>query len=385
MELSHILNHLGEDRENYFNAVTPPIIQSANFCFKTVDAMRKGLENEFDAPFYTRGYNPTVAILRQKMAALEGAEDALIFSSGSAAMAAAVISLLKAGDHVICVEKPYSWTGKLLKNILSRYNVTHTFVDGKQFEDFETAIKHNTTLIILETPNSLTFEIQDIEAICNLAKTRGIKTIVDNSFSSPMYQNPLKMGADLVLHSSSKYLNGHSDVVSGVVCGSKELIRMLFSSELMTLGAIISPHDAWLMLRGLRTLKLRVDKSAESAELIVKYLENHPKIEKVLYPFSPSNPQRTLAKKQMLKCGGMFSILIKSDIKGVERFCDALHYFLLACSWGGYESLLFPVCTLHNSINYTNPDLPYNLVRMYIGIEEPQTLIEDLRQALEKV
>ncbi len=220
MDISHILNHLGEERENYFNAVSPPIIQTSNFCFKTVDEMRKALQIEFEIPFYTRGYNPTVAILRKKIAALEKSEDALIFGSGSAAIAAAVMSSVKSGEHVICVQKPYSWTNKLLNNLLSKYGVETTMIDGISAENFQKAIQKNTRLIFLESPNSWTFEMQDISAICKLAKKKNITTIIDNSYSSPLFQQPVSLGADMVVHSATKYLSGHSDVVCGVLCGT---------------------------------------------------------------------------------------------------------------------------------------------------------------------
>jgi cystathionine beta-lyase/cystathionine gamma-synthase len=215
--------------------------------------MRKGLQKEFEEPFYTRGYNPTIAILREKLAALEGSEDALVFSSGSAAMAAAVMSVVKSGDHVVCVQKPYSWTNKLLNKLLVNYGVETTMADGTNTDTFITFCKPNTKLIILESPNSWTMELQDIEAICEFARTKNITTIIDNSYSTPLLQNPVSMGADIVIHSSSKYINGHSDVVSGVLCASKEIVSRIFAKELMTIGSIISPNDAWLMIRGLRT------------------------------------------------------------------------------------------------------------------------------------
>lgn len=385
-DISFILNHLGEDREQYFNAVAPPVMQSTNFCFKTVGEMREKLTRELETPFYTRGYNPTVAILRKKIAALEGAEDALVFASGSGAIAAAVMSCVKGGDHAVCVQKPYSWTGVLLSKYLKPYGVTISFVDGSDTQNYINAIQPNTKLIYLESPNSLTFEMQDIEAIAKEAKKRNIATIIDNSYCSPLNQSPVAMGIDLVVHSASKYLNGHSDVVAGVVCGKRERIMKMFAEEMMTIGAIISPHDAWLMMRGLRTLELRVNRSSESAQKIVQYLEKHPKIEKVYYPFSESNPQLSLAKKQMKQGGGLLSILIKADdVKQVESFCDSLRRFLMATSWGGYESLCFPMCALKASTSFENKPMPWNLVRLYIGIEDAQLLIDDLEQALEKI
>lgn len=385
MDLSYILNHLGEERDEYYGSVAPPIFQSTNFCFRNVAEMREKLTRELETPFYTRGYNPTVATLRKKLAALEKAEDALVFSSGSAAVAAAVMSVVKGGDHVICVQKPYSWTNNLLTKYLAKYGVTSTFVDGREADNFEKAIRPETKLIYLESPNSLTFELQDIAAVVKIAQANGIVTIMDNSYNSPLNQNPIAMGVDLVLHSGSKYINGHSDVVCGVVCGSKERIMKMMAEEYMTIGSCISPHDAGLIIRGLRTIELRVNQSAMSTKKVADFLEKHPKIKQLNYPFSSKNPQLELAKKQMKQGGGLLSVVIDAENEAaVERFCDGLQRFIMATSWGGHESLIFPLCALAASKSFENP-LPWNMVRLYIGLEDADLLIEDLQQALDKV
>lgn len=385
MDVSYILNHLGEEREEYYGAVAPPVFQTSNFCFKTVAEMREKLKKELETPFYSRGFNPTVSILRKKVAALEQAEDALVFSSGSAAVAAAVMSVVKAGDHVVCVEKCYSWTNNLLTKYLSKYGVTTTFVDGKELINFENAIQANTKLIYLESPNSLTFELQDIAGVASLARSKNICTIIDNSYSSPINQQPITFGIDMVIHSATKYLNGHSDVVAGVVCGTKERIMKMMAEEYMTIGGIISAQDAALIIRGLRTLELRVNRSAESTAKIVAFLETHPKIKQINYPFLSTNPQLNLAKKQMKQGGGLLSIVLNVEkTEQVEKFCDGLKRFLMATSWGGYESLIFPICALGASKSFENP-LPWNLVRLYVGLEDADLLIEDLKQALDKM
>ncbi|MCB0765275.1 MAG: aminotransferase class I/II-fold pyridoxal phosphate-dependent enzyme [Flavobacteriales bacterium] len=382
---SHILTHLGEDRHAGYDAVVPPIVQSGNFTYPTVAAMRAVVQQEMERPLYTRGYNPTVGILRKKLAALEHAEDALVFSSGSAAIAAAVIGSVKAGDHIVCVQKPYSWTGKLLVELLQRFGVEHTFVDGTDPENYRRAIAPNTTLFILESPNSLTFELQDIAAVAAIAKAHGITTLCDNSYSGPLFQNPLDLGMDLVAHSATKYLNGHSDVVAGVLAGSKERLLRIMQQEFMTLGACPSPHDAWLLMRGLRTLELRVVRSADSAAEVARFLEGHPKVKRTHWPFLNSHPQQALARKQMKRCGGLMSIELDApDEAAVERFCDNLSSFLIAVSWGGYESLQWPVCALKGPSGYYT-DLPFNMVRLYIGLEDPAVLIADLDQALGRV
>lgn len=383
MDLSYILNHLGEDREEYLNAAAPPIFQTSNFVFGSSQAMREALQEEMDRPFYTRGHNPTVVMLGKKLAALEGTEECLLFGSGSAAIAAGVMSLLAAGDHVVCVQKPYSWTNKLLSQLLPRFGVTTTFVDGRDPEAYRAAIRPETKLLYLESPNSVTFELQDVEAICAVAKAHGLLTAIDNSFATPLNQQPSRWGVDLIFHSASKYIGGHSDVVAGVLCTTRALAEQIFRSEYMTLGGVLSPHDAWLLLRGLRTLPIRLDRVAETTPQLVAFLEQHPAVSRVHYPFSPSHPQYELARRQLRQPTGQFSIELKVDsVAQMDAFCDRLQRFLLACSWGGYESLAFPMSTLVTSANYSGSAVPWNLVRFYAGLEPADILIEDLRQAL---
>ena len=385
-DLSYILNHLGEDRAAGFDAVVPPIVQSGNFTYPTVAAMRATVQQEMERPLYSRGFNPTVAMLRAKLAALEGTEDALVLSSGSAAVAAAVMSFVKAGDHIVCVEKPYSWTKKLLVELLDRFNVEHTFVDGTDAENYRRAMRPNTTFFITESPNSLTFALQDLRAIAAIARAHGITTLCDNSYSSPLFQRPADLGMDLVVHSATKYLNGHSDVVAGVVAGSRKHIRQVMSKEFMTLGAVPSPHDAWLMMRGLRTLELRVNRSADSAEQVAAFLEAHPRIRRVYWPGSASHPQHALAKTQMRRAAGLMSIELDApDEAAVERFCDALQRFLMAVSWGGHESLMIPTIGFYNIPGRANPPAPWTFVRFYVGLEDPEWLWEDLEQAMEEL
>lgn len=386
MHLSDILTHLGEERHLYFNAVAPPVIQSSNFAFATLDEFRQAFTDELAYHIYTRGNNPTVAILRQKLAALEGSEDALVFGSGIGAVSSAVIANVNAGDHIVCVQSPYSWTKVLLTQFLPRFGVTHTFVDGKDTQAIEAAIQPNTKVLYLESPNSLTFDIQDLEACARLARAHGLVSIIDNSYASPLYQQPIKYGIDIVVHSGTKYLNGHSDIVVGVLCSNKTMVKRIFNSEFMSLGGIFSPHDAALMIRGLRTLELRLARSNESAMIIAEYLSKHPKVQKVVHPLLPSFPQYELASKQMSGAGGLFSIYLNANnIEAVEAFFHRLKCFLLAVSWGGYESLVLPTAGFYKIPGRADSPLPWNLIRLYIGLEDPQWLIEDLEQALEVV
>lgn len=383
---NYILNHLGEERENYYNAISPPVIQTSNFAFPDIGAFRTAIADELESNIYTRGNNPTVQILRKKIAALEGTEDALVTGSGAAAIAIAVISQVSAGDHVICVESPYSWTYTLLTKLLSRFKVEVSFVDGKNLKAIEDAINDNTKLLYLESPNTFFFDLQDLRACSALAKKYDLKTIVDNSYSSPYFQNPAAFGIDIIVHSATKYINGHSDVVAGIICGSKSDIKKIFDLEYMTLGTIIGPHDAALIIRGLRTLPLRLKRSHETAMQILHFLKSHPKIEKVIYPFDEDFPQYKLAKSQMRGAGGLLSFCLKTNtIDKAENFANSLKAFQLAVSWGGHESLFMPMVAFYNISGRENTSAPFNMVRIYIGLEDPQWLISDLNQALDNI
>jgi cystathionine beta-lyase/cystathionine gamma-synthase len=382
MDISYILNELGEERESYFNAVSPPIIQTSNFTFKTVDDFRQALGNEFDALLYSRGHNPTLNILRKKLAALDGAEDALVFSSGIAAITVPVLSLLKQGDHVISVENPYSWTVKLFNDFLTKFGITTTFVDGTKVENFENAIRPNTKLIYLESPNTFSYDLQNFKAIVALAKPRGIITMADNSYCTPLYQQPIAMGIDLVAQSATKYIGGHSDVVAGVVTGSKELIEKIFNNEFMNTGATLSPHSAWLLIRGLRTLPLRLQRSFETTKQIIAWLKQQSQVDKILWPFDADFKQAELAHQQMSGCGGMFSFTLKdSSLNKIEAFCNRLNHILMAVSWGGHESLIIPSIAGIAKTDYDAHNLRHQLIRVYIGLEDADYIIKDLEQS----
>ena len=386
MDLSYILNELGEERENYFNAVAPPIIQTSNFKFNTVEDFRAALADEYQGNLYSRGFNPTIDILRKKLAALDGAEDALVFSSGISAVTVPVLALLKSGDEVICVENPYSWTIRLFKDFLPKYGVTTTFVDGTDLNQFEQAITQNTKLIYLESPNTFSFDVQNLEAISKLAKANGILTMIDNSYCSPLYQQPIDYGIDLVAQSATKYLAGHSDVVAGVVTGKKELLQQIFNNEYMNIGTALAPQNAWLLLRGLRTLPIRLEKISENADKVIDYLENHPKVAQVLHPFSKNNKDLALAKQQMKKCGGLFSVILKEpELEKIETFCNSLKHIIMAVSWGGYESLIFPAAAGISKKDFDIANKRHVLIRIYVGLEDPDYLKADLEQAFAKI
>ncbi len=383
MDISYILNELGEEREKYFNAVAPPIIQTSNFSFNTVGDFRAALTDEYEHTLYSRGINPTLEILKKKLAALDGAEDALVFSSGVAATAIPILALLKQGDHVICVENPYSWTIKLFRDMMPKFGITCTFVDGSKVENFEQALRENTRLIYLESPNTFSYDLQDLEAVAQLAKARGIITMIDNSYCGPLYQQPIALGIDLVMQTATKYIGGHSDVVAGVVSGKRAMLKKIFEHEFMTIGASLSPHSAWLLIRGLRTLPLRINQSFESTKIITEWLQNHPKIDQVIWPFLPGFKQSALAKKQMKGCGGLFSFTLKnSSVANIEGFCNSLKHILMAVSWGGHESLVIPSIAGIPVADYDAANPRHQLIRIYVGLEEPEYLMKDLEQAL---
>ncbi|HEY9342872.1 MAG TPA: PLP-dependent aspartate aminotransferase family protein [Hanamia sp.] len=380
-EISNIINELGEDREDYFNAVAPPIIQTSNFAFNKVRDFRKALEDESANFIYSRATNPTLKILSKKMAALDGAEDCLVFNSGASAVFTSVLANVKSGDHIVSVEKPYTWAQKLFKIILPRFHITTTFVDGRKIENFEKAIQPNTTVIYLETPNSWSFYLQDLEAVAKLAKSKNIITICDNSYCTPLYQRPIEYGIDLVLQSATKYINGHSDVVAGVLCGSKKMIEKIFRSEYMNMGIGTTPFNAWLLIRGLRTLPVRMERVSATTKKVVAYLKKCKKVEEIFFPFDEDFCQYQLAKKQMSGAGGLFSFIIKAtNIKEIEKFCESLQHILMAVSWGGHESLIIPGISSIKENEFDANNKNHRMLRMYVGLEDAEYIIEDLER-----
>jgi cystathionine beta-lyase/cystathionine gamma-synthase len=382
MELSYILNELAEHREDYFRAVSPPIMQTSNFAFKKVADLRKSFENEYADFLYSRGLNPTVDILRKKLAALDGAEDCLVFNSGAAAIFAAVLANVKSGDHILSVKNPYTWAKKMFEDILPRFQVSHTYIDGTNIENFEKAIQPNTTVIYLESPNSWTYELQDLAAVASLAKKHGIITIIDNSYCTPLFQKPILLGIDLVLQSATKYISGHSDTVAGVLSGSGPMMERIFNSEYNNIGSGIQPFNAWLLIRGLRTLDARLERIDRTTKEIIPFLKQHPRIEKVIFPLDPSFPQYDLAKKQMQGACGLLTIQIKAqECATIETFCDSLQHILMAVSWGGHESLIIPKVSgmKPEAFDPANPE--HRMLRLYIGLESADYLINDLSNA----
>ena len=386
MDISQIINELGEDRELYFNAVSPPIYQTSNFAYKTVDALANAFENEFDVFLYSRGNNPTVDILRKKLAALDGAEDCLVFNNGAAATTAAVLSHMKAGDHAVCVRNPYTWVSKLFDNILKRYGVEVSYIDGREIANWEEAIRPNTTFFYLESPNSWDFALQPIAEVAALAKKHQITTLIDNSYCTPLYQRPIEMGIDMAMQTATKYIGGHSDTLGGVLSGSGAAIRKIFDSELMTLGSGIQPFNAWMLIRGLRTLPARLERIHHTTEKVIQFLLQRPEVERIIFPLHPSFPQYELAKQQMLGGAGLLTMVMATrERENIVRFCESLQHIMMAVSWGGHESLVIPKCAGIPKAEFNGDDQEHRYVRLYCGLEEPDYLINDLQQAFDKM
>jgi len=386
MDLSYILNEFAEERENYFNAVSPPIMQTSNFVFNTVDEMRKAFADEYSVFLYSRGKNPTTEILRRKLAALDGAEDCLVFNSGAAAIFAAVFANIKSGDHIVSVNKPYTWAQRMFDVILPRFGITTTYIDGTAIENFERAILPNTTVIYLESPNSWDYALQDLKAVAELARSENIVTIIDNSYCTPIYQRPIEMGIDLSIQTATKYISGHSDTLGGVLSGSKEMMERIFNSEFMTVGSGIQPFNAWLLIRGLRTLPARLDRITASTAKVIDFLKKHPRVESVLFPLDGTFPQYELAKKQMSGGCGLLTFIIKAaNIQQIEKFCEDLQHIFMAVSWGGHESLIIPKCSSIQPHEFDAANPEHRMLRLYVGLEEPTYLIKDLEQAFEKM
>jgi cystathionine beta-lyase/cystathionine gamma-synthase len=384
--LSSIINELGEDRELYFNAVSPPIMQTSNFVFRKVDDLRKAFEDEMGEYLYSRGLNPTVDILRKKLAALDGAEDCLVFNSGAAAIFAGILANVKAGDHIVSVAKPYTWAQRMFDIILPRFGVTTSYIDGTAIENWKNATKPNTTFYYLESPNSWDFALQPIEEVAAFARSKGIVTMLDNSYCSPLYQQPIKLGIDLAMQTATKYISGHSDTLGGVLTGSFAMMKRMFDSEYLNIGSGIQPFNAWLLIRGLRTLPARFDRITKTTLEVLSFLKQHPKVESVLFPLDQSFPQFALAKKQMSGACGLMTIVLKTHkMESIVRFSEALQHIMMAVSWGGHESLIIPKCSGIMPKDFDPSNKEHRYVRLYVGLEDSSFLIDDLSQALDKM
>lgn len=383
MELSNIINELGEDRELYFNAIAPPIMQTSNFAFRKVADLGKAFEDEMKGYLYSRGVNPTIDILRKKLAALDGAEDCLVFNNGAAAIFAGIFANIKSGDHIVSVKAPYTWVQRMFDVILPRFNVSTTYIEGKTIEEWQTATKPNTTFYYLESPNSWNYALQPIEEVAQFAKSKGITTLIDNSYCTPLYQKPLAMGIDISMQTATKYIGGHSDTLGGVLCGSHAMMKKIFDSEYLNIGSGIQPFNAWLMIRGLRTLPLRLERITKTTNEVVGFIKQHPKISSFLFPFDDTFPQYELARRQMKGACGLITFAIDVKLKDeIVKFCESLQHIMMAVSWGGHESLIIPKCAGISEKDFNPGNIEHRYVRLYCGLEDADYLIKDLEQAL---
>jgi len=370
-------------------AVGIPIYQSSTFAFENAKAGADIFSGERQGYVYTRIGNPTQEAFEREMAFLEGAEAALAFGSGMAAISSVILSLCQCGDNFVCSDTLYGGTHELFMHTLPRLNIGAREVDGTKIENIAAAIDKKTRLLYIETPANPTMTIIDIEQCVALAKKHNIPVVVDNTFSTPFFQRPLQLGASIVVHSATKYIGGHGDTVAGVAVGHKEYIDGLRMGVLRDMGGVISPLNAWLLVRGLKTLALRMEKHQENAFQVAKYLQFHPKVSKVFYPGLRTHPQHEIAKKQMSGFGGMISFEVKGGRKAGEKLMDSVNLFTLAVSLGDVDSLIeHPASMTHSTYSpeqLAQVGISESLVRISVGIEDPADLIEDLSQALNKI
>jgi cystathionine gamma-lyase len=376
--------HVGQEpntKEGGTGDVVVPIHMSSTFARKEVTVPTHGYE-------YSRTGNPTRYALEKCLASLENAEFALAYASGLAAEMN-VMYLLKKGDHVVAFDDLYGGTRRMFDKILGNYGLEFTYVDARNPENVEKAIREETRMVWIETPTNPMMRLCDIKAISEIAGKRNILTVVDNTFMSPYFQNPLDWGADIVLHSTTKYLGGHSDVVGGAIMVSEQGLYEKLKFFQNAAGAVPSPFDCWLVLRGVKTLSVRMEKHNENAMKIANYLESHDKVKKVNYPGLSSHPQHELAKRQMSGFGGMISFEIKGGFQAAKTFLENVRIFALAESLGGVESLIeHPALMTHASVpkeERAKIGIADGLIRLSVGIEDVDDLITDLQQALEKV
>jgi cystathionine gamma-lyase len=372
--------HSGEEPDlTSTGDVVAPIHMSSTFARIDVEKPTKGLE-------YSRTGNPTRTALEKRLASLENAENALAFSSGMAAENTLLLSLLKKGDHVVAENDLYGGTYRIFETTLRKFGVEFTYVDCRKLREIKKALRRRTAIVWLESPTNPLMHICDIQAISKMSTDAGAITVVDNTFSSPYIQNPLKLGATAVVHSTTKYIGGHSDVVGGAVMTSDSYLFEALKFNQNALGAVPSPFDCFLVLRGTKTLHLRMERHSENAMTVAEYLDRHPKIKSVNYPGLKSHPQNVLAARQMRLPGGMLSAELEGGLHAVKRFLRKLKLFSVAESLGGVESLVdHPATMTHASVppkRRRELGISNGLIRFSVGIEDSTDLISDLKSAL---
>jgi methionine-gamma-lyase len=376
--------HAGQGKFHVAGPVGIDISRTANFTFSSTEEMKLWAEGKSSAYIYTRYGNPTLTIAETKLAALEGAEAALVTSSGMAAISNALFVVLKAGDEVIATRQVYGGTYRLMRDVFPRFGIVVRHVDF-DLAGIEHLVNPRTKALYVETPTNPTLRLVDLRKAIAFAKEWDLVSLIDNTFASPILQKPIHMGFDVVLHSATKYLSGHSDLIAGAAAGSRAFINKV-RDNIIYMGGSMDPQAAYLLIRGMKTLEVRVERQCKTAMTIAKYLEKHPKVARVHYPGLASHPDHSLAKRQMKGFGAMLAFDMKGGLPAARRFCDRVRVFLLAASLGGVESLVvLPAYTSHYHMSLAElhaASVEPGTVRVSIGLEDPADLIEDLRQAL---
>ena len=376
--------HAGEEKHGLSVPVAPVITRTSNFTFANTEELKRWAEGKSSAYIYTRYGNPTVAIAEEKIARLEGAEAAVCTASGMAAISTTLLTLVRAGEEIIAQRQTYGGSYRLMRDYLPRLGIVVRYVES-DLAGIERMVNPRTKAIYLETPTNPTLRLVDLRKAVGFAKEWDIPTIVDNTFASPILQKPLALGIDLVAHSATKYLGGHSDLIAGAVAGSRTYIDRIRES-IIYFGGSMDPEPAYLLIRGIKTLEVRILQQSKSAMAIARFLEKHPKVKAVHYPGLPSSPDYRLAKSQMSGFGAMLAFDVKGGIAAARRACDRVRIFLLAASLGGVESLVvLPVYSSHYKMSaeeLRKAGVDPGCIRVSVGLEDPADLIEDLRQAL---
>lgn len=380
------LIHAGHQPCDKTGAVAPAVVPAVAYAFSDADAAAAVVSGEREGTYYGRYGNPTIASLEMKIAALENGEAALGVSSGMAAISGALLAFLKQGDHVVCTKDVYGGSHKFLTSLAPRYGIEVDFVHCTKLAAVKQAIKPNTRVLYLETPSNPCLTVLDLRELSRLAHEHGLTVIVDNTFMTPYLQKPLELGADVVVHSATKYLNGHGDVIAGFIVGKQDVIRFIRKNIMGDLGQNLNAWDAFLILRGLKTLGLRIRQHCQSAEAIARYLEAHPAIERVYYPGLASHPQHELAKRQMSGMGGIVSFEVRGGYEAAKSFINGLRLAMISFSLGDPETLVqHPASMTHFSIPPEEREafhITEGLIRLSTGLEDVSDIIEDLEQAL---
>jgi methionine-gamma-lyase len=376
--------HAGEDKFHVGEGVGTSIARTATFTFASTEEMKRWAEGKSSAYIYTRYGNPTLTVAEKKIAALEGAQAAVVAASGTAAISASLLAVLRTGDELIASRQLYGGSYRLLRDVFPRLGIGVRHVES-DLAGIEHLAGPRTKALYIETPTNPTLRLVDLKKAAAFAQEWGLVAIIDNTFASPVLQKPLQMGFNIVVHSASKYLAGHSDVIAGAAAGSSVLIDKV-RANVIQIGGSMDPEAAFLLIRGMKTLGIRIERQCKSAMAVAKFLEKHPKVARVHYPGLPSHPDHRLARQQMRGFGGMLAFDHKGGLAGARRFGDRIRVFLLAASLGGVESLaVLPIYTSHYKMSPAElkaAGVSPGTVRVSIGLEDSQDLIEDLRQAL---